>query len=91
MPITLHLPLEMEAELRKENPDLDREAREAIALDLFRREKITHFELGQMLGLNRWETNEFLVDRREFAQSPTLEDLENDFRTITRIMAEHGR
>ncbi len=91
MPIMLELPREMELRLREEVPDLDHEAREAVALDLFRKEKITHFELGQMLGLDRFETDTFLVDRNEFAQSPTLEDLESDYQTLTKIMAAHGR
>ena len=91
MPITLDLPKEMELRLRQEVPNLDHEAREAVALDLFRKEKITHFELGQMLGLDRYETDTFLKEHREYAQSLTLEDLESDFQTITKVMAAHGR
>jgi hypothetical protein len=82
MAITFELPVGMEFRLRGEVPDLDCEARTALALDLFRKEKITHFELGQMLGLNRWETDQFLFENRELAQSLTLDDLESDYRTI---------
>jgi len=91
MSILLDLPIEMEQRLREETPDLDAEAREAVALDLFRREKISHYELGQMLGLDRFETYAFLVDRNEFAQSPTLDDLETDYQTLSKLMAAHGR
>ena len=91
MSITLEFPQELELRLRKEMPHLDREAREAVALDLFRKEMITHFELGQLLGLDRFETDAFLVDRNEFAQSPTLDDLENDYQTLTKIMTANGK
>ncbi len=91
MTITLELPEELETRLREEVPDLDAEARIAVALDLFRKEQITHFELGRMLGLDRFETNALLVARQEYAQSPTLEDLENDYRTLSEFMKARGR
>lgn len=88
MQITFNLPEEIEQRLREVSPDIEREAREALALELFRKERITHYEFGQMLGLSRCETDAFLVDHHEFAQSPTLEDLESDFQTLTKIMEE---
>lgn len=91
MTITLQLPKEMERRLRRDVPNLDSEAQEAVALDLFRKEKITHHELGQMLGLDRFKTDEFLMDRNEFAQSLTLEDLERDRLTIKKVLREMGR
>jgi hypothetical protein len=91
MATTVTRPPTVESRLRATRSDLDRDALEVQALELFRREAITHFELGQMLGLDRGETDAFLVDRREYAQCLTLEDLETDFQTITQRMAEHGR
>lgn len=91
MPITLDLPPEIECRLREELPDLDTDAKEAVALDLFRKEKITHFELGQMLGLDRFETDSFLKARQEFAQSLSIDDLERDYQTIRQLMAVSGR
>jgi len=91
MQITLDIPEAMEARLREVAPNLDSKTCEALGLDLFREEKITHYELGQMLGLDRFETDAFLVDRKEFAQSLTLEDIENDYQTLTKIMAAHGQ
>jgi predicted HTH domain antitoxin len=91
MAIVIEIPNDLEQRLREDVPNLDVEAREAVALDLFRKEKLTHYELGQILGLSRSETNTFLMDRKEYAQSPTLEDLENDYQTINNIMAADGR
>src|SRR5438552_16427918 len=53
MPVTVELPGETEKRLRRETPDFDAEARRLFAVALFRDGKITHFELGQMLGLDR--------------------------------------
>ncbi len=91
MPITLDLPPDLERHLREEIPDLDAEAKIAVALDLFRKERITKYELGQILGLNRSATDAFLVERKEYAQSPTLEDMENDYRTMTEFFKARGR
>lgn len=91
MPITVEMPADTEQRLREENPNFDQEMREAVALDLFRKEKIGMYEFRQMLGLTRSEANAFLVDRQEWAQSPTLEELENDYQTLTRIMAAQDR
>jgi hypothetical protein len=91
MSITLNLPADMEHRLRKSVPDLDAEAREAVALDLFRKEKITHYELGQLLDLDRFQTDAFLKARGEFAQSLTLVDVESDRRTVRDFLRETGR
>ena len=81
MLIVIAMPGEVEARLRELVPDLDRAAREAVALDLFRAETISIYDLRLLLGLSRSEVNRFLLDRGELAQSPTLEDLEHDFPT----------
>jgi predicted HTH domain antitoxin len=60
-------------------------------LDLFRKEKISHYELSQMLGFDRFETDRFLIEHNEFAQSLTLEDLEKDFQTGMQILKEQNK
>ncbi|MBX3451313.1 MAG: UPF0175 family protein [Planctomycetaceae bacterium] len=91
MQITFNVPKEIEQRLREVAPNVDREAQEALALELFRKEKITHYELGQMLGLDRFETDEFLVGHDEYAQSLTLEDLESDAETLRQLRAREKR
>jgi predicted HTH domain antitoxin len=85
MSITLEMPETLETRLREEIADLDREAKIAVALDLFRKEQISIYELRLMLGFSRSEVNRFLIERGEWAQSPTLEDLDNDSRTVARL------
>ena len=91
MSITLDLPSDVERRLRKAIPNLDSEAREAVALDLFRKQSITHYELGQMLGLDRFQTDSFLKQRQEFAQSLTVADVESDRQSIKDLLREMGR
>ena len=91
MPITLELPTEMEERLRGIVPNLDREVQVAVALDLFRKEMISHFELGQLLGFDRFETDTFLIEQKEYAQCPTLDGLEKDYQTGLKILKELGR
>jgi predicted HTH domain antitoxin len=91
MPLTIELPNDVESQLRENNPHFDREACETIALDLFRREKITIHQFRQMLGMNRDEADTFLIERGEYAQTLSLEELEQDFQTSRRIMKAQGR
>ena len=43
-----------------------------------------------MLSLDRLETDALLVARKEYAQSLSLEDLENDYRTLSAYMVARG-
>lgn len=51
---------------------------EEAALELFRQGKITLYRLRTILGLSIYEIDAYLVDRNEWAQSLTLEDMEED-------------
>ena len=91
MAISFEQPTQVERRLSDAGPDLDRMEKIAVALDLFRNERITQYELGQMLGLDRFETNAMLVNRNEFAQCLTIEDIESDLRTIKTVLGDVGR
>ena len=58
--VTIDLPVEVEQRLRQEGTDVDAEVKEAYLLDLFRRGKISHYELSRSLDLDRFETDAFL-------------------------------
>ena len=62
------------------------EAREASALELFRRGKLSHFELSQVLGLDRFQTDAYLIQHKVYEGSLTAEDLEADKRTLDRLL-----
>ena len=60
MAVTIQLPTDVEKRLRAEFADLDTEAKETLALDLFRRGKLSHYELSKVLDLDRVKTDAFL-------------------------------
>jgi len=58
--VAVDLPAEVEDQLHSENTDLHEYAREAIAVQLFRDGKLSHFDLGRTLNLDRFETDAVL-------------------------------
>jgi predicted HTH domain antitoxin len=86
MAVTIQLPPDVEQRLRAGTSDLDAEVREAAALELFRRGKLTHFELSRVLGLDRFETDAYLKRHNVFDGSLTMEDLDADRQTLDRVI-----
>jgi predicted HTH domain antitoxin len=88
--VTLDLPADVEERLRRDTPNLDADVKEAYALELFRRGKVSHYELSRMLGLDRFETDAYLKRHNVFEGSPTMADLEADRETLERVMGKAG-
>ncbi len=80
--IQLQLPEDLVAQIRAQSSNLDREVTEAYALELFRQGRITHHQLGEALGLDRFETDAYLKSRNAFEGSYAMADLEADRRTL---------
>lgn len=57
MAITFSLPEPLESELRRDVGDLNAAAKEALLVELYRHEKLTHSQLSSLLGLSRYETD----------------------------------
>jgi predicted HTH domain antitoxin len=85
MAVTFQLPEDVERRLRAESADFDAEAREASALELFRRGKVSHYELSQILRLDRFETDAYLKRHNVYEGSLTMEDLESDRQTLEQL------
>jgi predicted HTH domain antitoxin len=86
MAVTIQFPVDVEQRLRAETPDLDAQAKEAVALDLFRKGKISHFELSQLLGFDRVQTDAYLKQHNVFEGSLTMEDLNEQAKTLERVL-----
>lgn len=86
--VTLDLPADIEQRVRSETSDLDSDVREAYALELFRRGKLSHFELSQVLRLDRFETDAYLKRHSVVEGTLSMDDLENDWRTLQRARAK---
>lgn len=86
MAVTIQLPTDVERRLRAEFADLDTEAKETLALDLFRRGKLSHFELSRVLGLDRFETDAYLNRHNVLEGSLTMQDLDEQSQTLDRVL-----
>jgi predicted HTH domain antitoxin len=85
--LTIELPEEIERELRAAWENLPRRALEALAVEGYRTGALTRGQVGQLLNLNFWETENFLKERAAFLQY-TLEDLEQDRVTHTQLRSQ---
>jgi hypothetical protein len=74
MIISFELPRDIEEQVRMNGADLDREARELFLVELYRQDRITHYQLTEALGLSRLETDGVLK-RHKVSSGPTLEEL----------------
>ncbi len=86
MAVTILLPTGVEDRLRAELPNLDAQATEALALDLFRRGKISHYELSVVLVLDRFETDAYLKRHNVLEGSLTMQDLDEQTQTLDRVL-----
>jgi len=86
MALTIQLPADVEARLRAETADLDAQAREALALGLFRQGKLSHYELSRVLGLDRFQTDAYLKRHGIFEGSLTMQDLDEQSQTLDRVL-----
>ena len=88
MAVTIQLPAELEQRLRAETPDLDSDAKEALLVELYRQEKLTHYELGLALDLDRFETDGVLKKHNVTIDLPTPAELEEDLRRLRQLVGK---
>ncbi len=86
--VKLDLPADLVEKLCRETPNLDADVKEAYLLELFRRGKLSHYELSRALGLDRFETVAWLKRHKVFAGSLTMADLEADRQTLDRVVSK---
>jgi hypothetical protein len=86
MAIIVELPSELEQRLRASNSNLEADAREAMLIELYRKDQLTRYELSQALQLNRFEVDALIKEHQVSEDLPTLEQLENDYRVLKRLL-----
>ncbi len=86
--VTIDLPAGLEKEMMASSRDVAKDVLEAYALALYRQGRLDIFELSRMLGLDRLETSELLQRHRIYRGSLTMEDLEEDERTLNAVMGK---
>jgi predicted HTH domain antitoxin len=84
--LAVNLPPEVEQRLRAESGDLSSAVLESFAINLFRRGILTHHQLGQVLGLDRFETDALLKRNDVNEYSLTHEDIDADVRSLKEFL-----
>lgn len=80
MQITVELPDDI-----TQRADPGREALEALAIEGYRSEKLTHYQASQLLGMTRFEFDGFLKARGIYDHAYSMEDLERDLGTLREL------
>ena len=85
MPLTIEIPDEFAAELRARTADPAHEARELIALELYRQGRISLRAMGRLAGVGDdfWSADGFRV-RHGMPVSGAADDRPDDFDTCSR-------
>jgi len=86
MSVTFVLPESLEKELREKLGDLDRAAKEAALVELYRQERLTRHQLGQALDLSRFETDAVLKRHKVTEDLVGLHEHEEQMANLRRLM-----
>jgi predicted HTH domain antitoxin len=86
MEVTINLPEDVAQSFLKNGESIEREVLEATALDGFREGKLSHAQVGRMLGLSRFETDDFLK-AHNVPSDYMIEDLEQDRRNLDKLLS----
>jgi predicted HTH domain antitoxin len=71
-----------------QHPNPGREALEALAIEGYRAETLSHYQAAQLLGLSRFEFDGFLKERQIYDHAYGVEDLEADLATFRELRAK---
>ena len=80
MTITLQLPDDL-----AQHADAGREALEALAVEGYRSGALTHHQASQLLGLSRFEFDDFLIERKIEDHAYNIEDVKQDLAAIDQL------
>ena len=67
-----------------QHADPGREALEALVIEGYRSEALTHYQAAQLLGLSRFEFEGFLKERNIFDHAYGVEDFAQDMATLSK-------
>ena len=84
MEITISIPDDLARTLVGTSGDLSRRALEALAIDGYRRRCLTQLQVGQLLGLPRIETEDFLARHVDFYDYEP-DELDREARVFERL------
>ncbi|MGA2232193.1 MAG: UPF0175 family protein [Tepidisphaeraceae bacterium] len=86
MAVSISLPSDIEQSLRLRLGDLDQEGKEAMLIELYRRDKITRHELTRALNISRLETEAVLKKHNVTEDLPTKAEMAQDVESLRRLL-----
>jgi hypothetical protein len=90
MQITINIPDDIAQQLTETPDQLRRHLLELLVIEAYRTERITHFQVGQLLKLpSRWAVDAFLKTHHAYLHY-NEEDLESDRETLRQLRAKYA-
>jgi predicted HTH domain antitoxin len=83
MQITVELPDDI-----ARHPGPGREALERLAIEGYRSGALTHSQAGQLLGMSRFEFDDFLIERGIYDHAYSIMDLQLDLADLEKLRAQ---
>lgn len=90
MPVCIDLPPDLEASLRSQVANLDQAAKEALLVELYRRETITRHELATALAIDRFAVDELLNLYGVTEDLPTAAEIRRDAAEVESLLSRQG-
>lgn len=84
MEITISIPEDVAKLIGADGVDIEQQVLQATALEEYRSGKLSHGQVGKMLGMNRFQVDAFLK-KHNVPLNYTLHDLEEDRRTLDEL------
>ncbi|MGB9246016.1 MAG: UPF0175 family protein [Candidatus Acidiferrales bacterium] len=78
MEVKLRIPDDIAEHLSGSGPDISRRVLEALALEGYRDQSLTLYQVSELLGLSRIETEDFLGHHRVPLSNPEEADLDRE-------------
>lgn len=82
--VVIELPAIIEANLGAGGRDVSRLALESLAVESYRKALLSERQVGEMLGLNFWETEAFLKEHQAYLHYD-LNDFNRDMEVLGRL------
>ena len=91
MEVTIHIPDDVGRRLSAAGADVSRRALEALALEGYRDQTLTLYQLSEMLGLSRVETEDFLGQHHVPLSLIEQADLDREAAVFDAASRRHAR
>lgn len=86
MQVTIEIPDGIAEQIARAGGDAQRALLEAFAAEEYRRGNVSRGQVSEILGLNFWETEEFLKNHEAYLQFD-LDSLDNDTQKLTDLLS----